>query len=116
MIARLQVRNPQLARREYTPGPSRALAQAALSNGALEFSNSVYNYSVAGELLTGLQNNSAAPEAYGRLYQIAPALEDAHAWPLTLHRIASVLHQYCMRLECQSNELAGLRHEQKGLY
>ena len=62
-----------------------------LDEGGQFFGGSVTNYSVEGELLTGIQNLTLAPEAYGQQYEIAPAVQDSGWSPLQLHSIQAVL-------------------------
>jgi RHS repeat-associated protein len=59
--------------------------------GGLSYSKSVVNYSVEGEALTGGQNQTWAPEAFGRLYTIPPAAQDADASAFTKHKMEVVL-------------------------
>ena len=65
--------------------------ETVISENGQFFSSSVINYSVEGELLTGIQNLTLAPEAYGLQYEIAPAAQDAGWSPLQLHSMLAVL-------------------------
>jgi len=62
-----------------------------LYRGAPFYTSSTAGYSIEGEILTTLQNHTAAPEAFGTLYQIKPAAADAGANPITLHGMDVVL-------------------------
>ena len=55
------------------------------------YSSRTVNYSVDGEILTKLQNNTIAPEALGQLYRISPDRQDAGASALDLHGIDFVI-------------------------
>jgi len=55
------------------------------------YSSRTVNYSVDGEILTELQNNTFSPEAFGQLYRIRPAPQDAGASAISLHGMDFVL-------------------------
>ncbi len=63
----------------------------ALSDGWLSYTSSMVNFSVQGEILSMLQSNTFAPEAFGTLYQISPAAADAGKSPIFLYGIGAVL-------------------------
>ncbi len=71
--------------------------------GSSSYTNHTVNYSVQGELLTGLQTILAiAPSAFGEQYLLKPAPGDRNASPLTLHYMVSVLNA----LGIQKNNMA----------